>query len=105
MPINNTIVSYSNLIKPFSNDQNALLAKTHDAASKVIKDPARANAAIADLAVGLDKWRDAELHPLVLHTPRHAMASLLQSHIVKQAGINHRTESFFIKIADKILEG
>jgi hypothetical protein len=50
-------------------------------------------------------WHDAEIHPLVLHTPRHAMASLLQSHILRKAGIGHRLESFFSKIAGKILEG
>ncbi len=105
MPINNTIISYTNVIKPFGNDQNALLAKTHDAAAKVIPDPAKLDATMADFKFGLDLWRESEIHPLVLHTPRHAMVSLLQSHVVKQAGIGHRVESFIVKIADKMLEG
>ena len=47
MPINNTIVSYTNLIKPFGNDQNALLAKTQDAAAKVITDSEKLKATMA----------------------------------------------------------
>lgn len=60
---------------------------------------------MADFKAGLDKWQEAQIHPQVLHTPRHATAALLQSHCVKQAAASNGIESFLIKIADKILEG
>ena len=104
MPVHDTIVSYTNLIQPFGS-QDALLAKTQPVAMKVIGDPAKVDATMADFKAGLDMWQKAEIHPQILHTPRHATASLLQSHIVRQAATSNRIESFFIQIADKILEG
>jgi hypothetical protein len=104
MPVNDTIVSYTNLIKPFGS-QDAILAKTLDVATKVIADPAKVAATMADFKDGLDKWQKAEIHPQVLHTPRHATASLLQSHIAQRAILGNKIESFLIRIADKVLEG
>jgi hypothetical protein len=52
MPVNNTIISYTNLLKPFGS-QDTLLAKTHDPAARVIKDPAKLNATMSDLKTGL----------------------------------------------------
>lgn len=104
MPVNDTIVSYTNLVKPFGS-QDALLAKTQQAATKVIGDQVKVKTAMADFKAGLDMWQEAEIHPQVLHTPRHATASLLQSHLVRKATSGNRIESFFIKTADKILEG
>ena len=104
MAVNRTIISYKNLIQPFGS-QDKLLAATHREAVKVFPDPAKADAAVADLKTGLDLWRASEIHPRILHTPRHAGASLLQSHVVKQAGLGKRIESFLIKIEHKILEG
>jgi hypothetical protein len=104
VPINDTIVSYTEVIKPFGSQQN-LLAKTQEAALKVMGDPAKANAAIADLKTGMDLWQQAELHPQILHTPRHVNVSLLQSHIVRKASLGNRIESFFKKIGGLVLEG
>jgi hypothetical protein len=102
--IYDTIVSYSNVIKPFGS-QDKLLAKTHDIAQKVIGDPAKVNAAMTDLKTGLDLWQQAELHPQILHTPRDVMASRLQSHIAVQARTQNKVDSFLIRLADRVLEG
>jgi hypothetical protein len=104
VPVNDSIISYTEVIRPFGSQQ-ALLAKTQEAASKVIGDPAKVNAAMADLETGLDDWQEAEIYPQILHTPRHSNVSLLQSHIVRKASLGNRIESFLIKTGDKILEG
>jgi len=104
VPAHSAIVSYSNLVKPFGS-RDRLLAKTQDIAAKVIGDPARVDAVMDDFKAGLGMWQEAEVHPRILHTPRHAMGSLLQSHIVHQAGLGNRIEAFLIRIADKVLEG
>ena len=100
----NTIVSYSNVIAPFGS-QDAFLSKTQDVAARVIGDPAKVNSAMDDLKVGMDEWKKSEIDPQLLHTPRHAMASLLQSHVSLQARTENRVESFLTRIADTILEG
>src|SRR5215471_3485850 len=82
-----------------------MLAKTHDIAAKVIGDPAKTSAAMADLANGMDLWRESELHKHVLHTPRHATASLLQTHIAARALQENKVEDFLHKVLDFILEG
>src|SRR5215471_7888027 len=82
-----------------------MLAKTHDIAAKVIGDPAKTSAAMTDLANGMDLWRDSELHKHVLHTPRHAKASLLQTHIAARAAQESKLDTFLHKVADFILEG
>jgi hypothetical protein len=89
MPINNTIISYTQLIKPFGNDQSKLLASTQRAGEKVIQDPAKLNATMADLKAGLDKWNAAEIHPLVLHTPCHPLGHLGPQHVDTPALICH----------------
>lgn len=104
VPVNDTIVSYTNLIKPYGN-QNALLAATANVAAKVISDPAKRASTLADFKTGLDKWQQVQIHPQILHSPTHRMAALLQSHIVRQATGAQKVESFLLKIADFILEG
>ncbi|HXK05609.1 MAG TPA: metallophosphoesterase [Verrucomicrobiae bacterium] len=104
MPVHNTLVSYTNLVKPFGS-QDALLAKTQDIAAKVIGDPAKAAAAMADLQAGLDQWQNVEIHPQILHTPHNLTASLLQSHVVQRATIANRIDHFLLKIAGIVLEG
>jgi len=104
MPIHDTLVSYTNLVKLFGS-QDALLAKTHDVAAKVIGDPAKVAAAMADLQTGLDQWRNVEIHPQILHTPHNLTASLLQSHVVRHATIANRIDHFLLKIAGIVLEG
>jgi hypothetical protein len=103
-PLNKIIVSYSNVIQPFGT-QDKLLAKTQEIAAKVIGDPAKTSAAMADLAGGMNLWHAAELHKHVLHTPRHAKASLLQTHIAAMAAQEGKLDAFQHKIADFILEG
>jgi hypothetical protein len=103
MPLNNTIVSYSNVVKPFGG-QDQFLAKTHDAATKVLGDPAKVNAAMDDLKDGLDLWRESEINPKVLHTPRHSMTSLLQTHVARQASQENKLVEFLLKVEAKILE-
>jgi hypothetical protein len=90
-------------VKPFGG-QDKLLAKTHDVATKVIGDPAKANAAMDDLKNGIDLWRESEIHAKVLHTPRHAMASLLQTHVAKNAGAEDKIAEFLLKVETRILE-
>jgi len=103
MPLNNTIVSYTNVVKPFGGPDQ-FLAKTRDAATKVLGDPAKVNAAMSDLKSGLDLWQAAEVNPKVLHTPRHAMTSLLQTHVAKQAAQANKLVEFLLKVEAKILE-
>jgi hypothetical protein len=81
------------------------LSKTQDAAAKVIGDPAKVSAALADLKAGLDEWKEGEIHPKILHTPRHATAFLLRSHIAHQAAQKKDgLEQFFLGIERQILE-
>src|SRR5215471_4020139 len=103
MPLNNTIVSYSNVVKPFGGPDQ-FLAKTQDAATKVLGDPAKVNAAMSDLKSGLELWQAAEVNPKVLHTPRHAMTSLLQTHVAKQAAQANKLVEFLLQVEAKILE-
>lgn len=103
MAVNNTIVSYTNLVKPFGS-QAALLAKTQQVADKAIADPAKRASTMANFKTGLDAWQKSEINPLILHTPRHPMGSLLQSHIVKKATEAQKIESFLMKLADAVIE-
>jgi hypothetical protein len=103
-PIYDTIVSYSNVVRPFGNP-TTFLSKTQEVAMKVIGDPVKVDAAMADLKAGMDLWKKAEIHPHVLHTPRSLMASRLQSHVARQAQDQNRVESFLLETVDKILEG
>lgn len=104
MATNNTIIGYANLVKPFGS-QDKLLAKTQETAAKIVKDPAQVAATMDDLKAGLDLWREAEVHPQILSTPCHPLASQLQSHVVKEATAADKIESFFMKIADEVLKG
>ena len=103
MAINNTIVSYTNLVKPFGG-QDALLAKTQAVADKVITDPAKRTATMANFKSGLDEWKKSQIQPRILHTPRHPMGSLLQTHLVTRATAAQKIESFFMKLEDAVLE-
>lgn len=104
MAVQDTIVSYSNLIQPFGS-QDKLLAKTQDAAARVIKDPAKVAKSMADLKSGLDLWKKAQINPRVLHTPRSSIASLLQTHVVRQATLGQKIEQFILKGIESIFEG
>jgi hypothetical protein len=104
VPINDTIVSYTNLVKPYGS-QNALLGATQNVAAKVIADPAKLASTMADLNTGLNQWQKAQKDPRILHGPTHRMVALLQSHVVRQATAAQKVESFLIKIADFVLEG
>jgi len=62
VPINDTIVSYTNLVKPYES-QNALLGATQNVAAKVIADPAKLASTMADLNTGLNQWQKAQKDP------------------------------------------
>jgi hypothetical protein len=104
VPINDTIISYTNLVKPYGS-QGAFLSATQDVAAKVIPDRAKLATTMADLKVGLDQWQQKQIDPRILHGPTHRMAAQLQSHIVRQATAAQKIDSFLIKIKDFILEG
>jgi hypothetical protein len=104
VPINDTIISYTNLVKPYGS-QGAFLSATQDVAAKVIPDPDKLAATKADLKVGLDQWQRKQIDPRILHGPTHRMAAQLQSHIVRQATAAQKIDSFLIKIKNFILEG
>jgi hypothetical protein len=102
--IQDTVISYSNLIKPFGS-QDKFLASTYDAGTKVTNDPAKVQAVMDDLKTGLQLWQKDEITPKVLHTPRNTTAALLQSHVVREATAADKIEHFFVQAAEFILEG
>jgi hypothetical protein len=103
MAFTDAIVSYTNLVQPFGTQAN-LITQTQQVAAKVITDPAKLNSTMSDFTDGLNAWQKAEIQPRVFHTPCHPMGSLVQSHILAQANLANKIESFFEKIADAVLE-
>ena len=104
MPLANTLVSYDRLVKPFA-DVNALLGKTRQAAGKVIADPARADARVAQVKTGLAALQQAQgRFPRVMHTPRDTTAALLQAHVAVNAVRENKVESFLLRGLESILE-
>ena len=104
MALINTIVSYDSITKPFP-DVNTLLAKTSQAANKVIPDPNRANARVGQVKTGLAAMQDAQgKFPKVMHTPRDTTAALLQSHVARNAVEQNKVESFILKGLERVLE-
>lgn len=105
MSIGKTIVSYRSLTKPFP-DVQTLLAKSREAAGKVILNPAVADARVSALAAGLQELQAAQGNfPQVLHTPRNVTASLLQSHVARNAAAQNKLEPFVLKSIESIFEG
>jgi len=102
--LNNTLVSYRNVTKPFP-DVQTLLGKTREAAGKVIPNASQADARVSQVAVGLAAMqREQGKFPRVMHTPRDPTASLLQSHIAANAVRENKVESFVMKGIAHVLE-
>ncbi|SPF55841.1 hypothetical protein SBA4_7470008 [Candidatus Sulfopaludibacter sp. SbA4] len=104
MALINTLVSYDSITKPFP-DLNTLLGNTSEAAAKVIPDPARANARMAQVKTGLAAMQQSQgKFPKVMHTPRDSTAALLQSHVAQNAVRQNKVESFVLKGLEHVLE-
>jgi hypothetical protein len=104
MSIGKTLVSYRNITKPFPDTQKQL-AQARVAAGKVIADPAKADARVAQLATGFNGLREAQgQFPRVMHTPRDASAALLQTHLARKANQENKLESFILKGIETVLE-
>lgn len=104
MALINTLVSYDSITKPFP-DVNTLLGTTRQAAGKVIADPARADARVAQVKTGLAAMQQAQgKFPKVMHTPRDSTAALLQSHVAQNAVRENKVESFIMKGLEHILQ-
>jgi len=102
--VGKTLVSYKSLTQPFK-DTQTLLAKTQDAARKVIADPKRADSRVGEVANGLPELQIAQgNHPQVMHTPRNTTAALLQSHVALQAVRENKIEPFILRGVHSILE-
>jgi len=105
MPIANTLVSYKNITDPFP-DTQTLLAKSREAAGKIIPNAAVADARVASLATGLQAMQVAQgNYPQVMHTPRDQYGSLLQSHIARQAVQNNKLEEQILNGISVLFEG
>jgi hypothetical protein len=104
MPIDNFIVSYQNIVAPFTN-VSALLQTATIAARKAIPDQARADARVSQLASGLEEMclRQGR-YPRVMHTPCHDTAALLQTHLLNEAGSKGKLERFLLKGIEFVLE-
>ena len=104
MPVNNSIVSYQNIVAPFPNT-GALLQTATTAARKAIPDQARADARVSQLAAGLEEMCLKQgRHPRVMHTPCHDTGALLQTHLLNEAGSRGKLERFLLKGIEFVLE-
>ncbi len=105
MPLLNTLVSYRSLTQPFP-DTQTLLSQTRAAAGQVIADSAAADARVSQLAAGLAMLRTEQgaFHQ-VMHTPRNAAMSLLQTHIAQNAVTENKLESFLLRGLEFVFEG
>ena len=103
MPTFNTVVSYDSIVRPFA-DRNQLLARTHEAAQRVIADPARAVWRMEQFAAGLDALQKAAQAPRVLHTPRDPMGALLQTHLARQGAKENKLEEFLLHAIEGVKE-
>ena len=105
MAIGKTLVSYDSILKPFP-DKQTLLAQVREQAGKVIPDPARADSLVSQFSDALDAMQAAQgNYPQVMHTPRNAMAALLQTNVAQHAIQENKFESFLMKSVDFVLEG
>lgn len=98
-----TLVSYDNIIRPFP-DTQTLLGTARQAAAKVITDPNRANARVAQLASALAALQASQKNSRVMNTPRDAMAAQLQTHLAERAQQENKLESFILRSVDFVLE-
>ncbi len=97
MATGKTIVSYSNIVKPFG-DKQTLLSKARLQAGKVVADPAKADALVGKLSEGLNDLQAAQgNYPRILHTPRNMTAALLQTHVAQNAVKENKLVSFVLK--------
>jgi 3',5'-cyclic AMP phosphodiesterase CpdA len=104
VPLANTIVSYQNIVSPFSGP-NGLLDAASKAARKAIPDQTRADARVAQLAAGLEAMRVRQgKYPRVMHTPCHDTGALLQTHLVNEAGSGNKLERILLKGIEFVLE-
>jgi len=103
-PTGKIVVSYDSIVKPFP-DTPTLLAKTRQAAGKVIPDAGQADRKVAQFAAALKELQTSQgNHPRVMNTPRNAMAAQLQTHLAQCAGQENKLESFILKSVDFVLE-
>jgi hypothetical protein len=103
-PAGRTIVSYDNIVQPFP-DTQSLLGTARQAAGKVISDPQRADARVAQLSGALDDLKASQgKFSRVMNTPRNVMAGQLQTHIAIQAQRENKLESFILRSVDFVLE-
>jgi len=102
--LSNTIVSYQNIVSPFTS-VDGLLGVATTAARKVIPDQAQADARVAQLATGLDAMRVMQgQYPHVMHVPCHDTGALLQTHLVNEASRTNKLERFLLKGQEFVLE-
>jgi len=103
-PAGKTLVSYDSIVQPFP-DTQTLLGVARQAAGKVIADPTRADARVAQLASALNDLQACQgNNSRVMNTPRNAMAAQLQTHLAQQAQRENKLESFILQSVDFVLE-